>query len=117
MFYYKKSVKTCLETEAFLNQLTASLQATIPVTHKNTVLICLNKNQQWLNDHHDQQDFTQSEISLKIDKNFVDIVDIDNMDQKSPEMFMKRAIRNARLDLELPRMSELRFSIIPHQCP
>lgn len=47
----------------------------------------------------------------------MDIVDIDNMDQKSPEMFMKRAIRNARLDLELPRMSELRFSIIPHQCP
>jgi hypothetical protein len=55
-----------------------------------------------------------SDISFNIDKNFVDIMDIDNMDQKSPEMFMKRAIRNARLEVEKPGVSELHFSIIPH---
>ena len=66
------------------------------------------------NDHHDHQEFPVSDISFNIDKNFVDIMDIDNMDQKSPELFMKRAIRNARLDVEPKGMAELRFSIIPH---
>lgn len=66
------------------------------------------------NDHRDQENVPVSDISFNVDKNFVDIMDIDNMEQKSPEMFMKHAIRNARLEVKHPAMPELRFSIIPH---
>jgi hypothetical protein len=50
----------------------------------------------------------------------IDIVEVENVDQRSPELFVRRAIRNTHLDFNrntVHSFADARFSIIPHDCP